>query len=154
MIVLPSWLSNSFSAGARRYLPYQNRTGLQRPLDVVAISISGLCIVHCLLTPLALILFPVVTGTLFADESFHQLLLWLILPTSSIAMWLGCRQHKDLRVLLMGIIGVSFLLFAFMLGHDWFGEWGERILTVIGGLIMAAGHVRNYRLCRQQRCSC
>ncbi|OQX34186.1 MAG: hypothetical protein B0D96_09975 [Candidatus Sedimenticola endophacoides] len=125
---------------------------MQRPLDIIAVSISGLCAVHCLLTPLALILFPVLSGSLFAGEDFHQLLLWVILPTSGLAMWLGCRQHKDRLVLLFGLVGLSLLMLAAFQGHDWFGEWGERLVTVLGGSIMAIGHVRNYRLCRSDQC--
>lgn len=48
---------------------------MQRPLDIIAISVSGLCVVHCLLTPLALLLFPILSGTLIASEDFHRFLL-------------------------------------------------------------------------------
>ncbi|WP_205688873.1 MerC domain-containing protein [Candidatus Macondimonas diazotrophica] len=126
---------------------------MQRPLDLLAISISGLCAVHCLLMPLVLIISPVLSGSLFAGEDFHQLLLWVILPTSGFALWLGCRRHKDRPVLLFGVAGLSLLLLAAFLGHRWFGEWGERLLTVLGGAIMASGHVRNYRLCRRDHCA-
>lgn len=125
---------------------------MQQPLDILAISVSGLCAVHCLLTPLALILFPVLGGTVLAGEDFHQMLLWVILPTSSLALWLGCRRHKDRRVLLMGLVGLSLLLLAAFFAHEWIGEWGERLVTVVGSAIMAAGHLRNYRLCRSDQC--
>lgn len=59
-------------------------------------------------------------------------------------MWLGCRRHKD---------GLSLLMLAASQVHDWFGEWGERLVTVLGGRIMAVGHVRNYRLCRSDQYS-
>lgn len=126
---------------------------MQRSLDIIAVSVSGLCALHCLLTPLVLILFPVLSGSLFAGEDFHQLLLWVILPTSGLAMWLGCRRHKDRLVLLFGLVGLSLLMLAALQGHDWFGELGERLVTVLGGCIMAVGHVRNYRLCRSDQCS-
>ena len=125
---------------------------MQRPLDIFAISISGLCAIHCLLTPLALILFPVLSGTLLAGEAFHFLLLWVILPSSGFALWLGCRQHKDSHVLLLGLTGLSLLLIAAFFAHDW-GEWSERIMTVTGSAIMAIGHIRNYRLCRNGQCN-
>lgn len=126
---------------------------MQRSLDIIAVSVSGLCALHCLLTPLALILFPVLSGSLLAGEDFHQLLLWVILPTSGVAIGLGCRRHKDGRVLLFGLVGLSLLMLAAFQGHDWFGELGERLVTVLGGGIMAVGHVRNYRLCRSGQCS-
>ena len=52
----------------------------------------------------------------------------------------------------LGIAGMLLLLFSAFWGHDLVGEWGERLLTVLGGITLAAGHVRNYRLCRQQDC--
>lgn len=125
---------------------------MQRPLDIIAISISGLCAAHCLLTPVALILFPILSGSLLASEHFHEFLLWAILPTSGTALLLGCRRHKDNSVLWLGGFGLSLLILAAFLGHDGLGEWGERLLTLIGGATMIAGHVRNYRLCRHDQC--
>jgi len=121
-------------------------------LDILAISISGLCAVHCLLTPLVLILFPVFAGTVLEGEGFHQMLLWVILPTSGLALLLGCRRHKDWNVLLLGGVGLSLLILAAFFAPEWAGEWGERLLTLFGGAIMSVGHVRNYRLCRNDQC--
>ena len=38
---------------------------------------------------------------------FHGLLMWLILPTSILALGLGCRRHKDQFVIGLGILGLS-----------------------------------------------
>ncbi len=125
---------------------------MQRSLDILAVSISGLCVVHCVMTPVALIMFLVLSGTLFAQEEFHLFLLWVILPTSGIALFLGCRRHKDRRVLLLASIGLSLLLLAAFFEHGWVGERAGRVLTFLGGAIMAAGHVLNYRQCQNDRC--
>ena len=125
---------------------------MQKPLDILATSISGLCAMHCLLMPLALVLFPILSGSLFAGEDFHRFLVWVILPTSSIAFLLGCRRHKDTAVLILGIMGMFILVISAFWGHDFVGDWGERILTVIGGLILAAGHFRTYKLCQHDHC--
>ena len=125
---------------------------MQKSLDVVAISVSGVCAVHCLLTPVALILFPILTGSLFASEEFHRYLLWVIFPTSGFAVVLGCKRHKDLVVLWLGSAGLLVLLLAAIWGHDVFGEWGERLFTLAGGALLIAGHARNYRLCRKNHC--
>lgn len=126
---------------------------MQRVLDVLAISISGLCVIHCLMMPLVLVLLPILSGSLFAGEEFHQFLIWVILPTSSAAFLLGCRRHKDTYVLMFGITGMLVLLIGAFWGHDLVGEWGERLLTVAGGLLLASGHVRNFRLCKHDHCS-
>ena len=125
---------------------------MQRSLDIAAISISGLCAVHCLLTPVALILFPILSGSLIASEDFHRFILWVILPTSGVAMFLGCRRHNNFSILVMGGAGLFLLVLSAFWVHDWVGEWGERLLTLVGGAILAAGHVRNYLLCRDDRC--
>ena len=65
-------------------------------LDKLAVSASMLCAIHCLFLPVILVVFPALGATLFGDELFHALLLWLIIPLSVIALSLGCRRHKDI----------------------------------------------------------
>jgi hypothetical protein len=124
----------------------------QRPLDCLAIALSGLCIVHCLLTPVALVLFPVLAATSVADEQFHRLLFGLVLPASLVALALGCRRHKDRLVLCLGMIGLVLLMLTALGGHAILGERGERWSTVLGGVTVALGHLRNHGLCRRHTC--
>lgn len=127
---------------------------MQKSLDVFAISVSGMCAVHCLLTPVMLILFPLLTGTLLASEEFHRFLLWVIFPTSALAVLLGCKRHKDPGVFLLGSAGLAMLLLAGFWAHDMVGEFGERLLTLAGSALLISGHFRNYRLCKKNRCHC
>lgn len=124
----------------------------QRLMDRMAISASALCMLHCLLTPLLLVAVPVISTTLLADEAFHRLLVAFVLPTSLVALFLGCRRHKDRGVLVLGGLGLISLVLVALFGHDLLGETGERVATVISGAILAIGHLRNYRLCRQDGC--
>lgn len=125
---------------------------VQTLLDRAAISASMLCMVHCLATPVLLIALPMLSSTFMADEAFHRFLLMFLLPISLIALSIGCRRHKDRGVLLLGGLGLVCLILAAWLGHDLLGESGEKVATVISGVILAFGHLRNYRLCRQDRC--
>lgn len=124
----------------------------QRLMDRMAISASALCMLHCLLTPLLLVAVPVISTTLLADEAFHRLLVAFVLPTSLVALFLGCRRHKDRGVLVLGGLGLISLVLVALFGHDLLGETGERVATVISGAILAIGHLRNYRPCRQDGC--
>lgn len=124
----------------------------QRLLDRFAIGISTLCIVHCLLTPVVLILVPALAATVVADEAFHKLLLIFVLPTSSAALLLGCRRHKEWRVLALGILGLAQLVAIAYVGHEELGETGETLATVAGSLLLALSHLKNYRACRADRC--
>ena len=80
------------------------------------------------------------------------MILVFILPTSLIALSIGCRKHKDLLTLVLGSIGLSVLTFTAVFGHQAFGETGERFVTTIGGLVLAAAHLQNFRMCRSDNC--
>jgi hypothetical protein len=121
-------------------------------LDRIAVALSGICVLHCLLTPVLIVSFPILAATSMADDAFHQVLLWLVLPASLLALSLGCFRHKDRAVLTLGLAGLSLIMVTAMVGHDSFGETGERIATVIGGVTLALGHLRNHRLCRRDSC--
>ena len=125
---------------------------VQRLLDRVAIAASGLCMLHWLVTPVLLIVAPILTSTIMADEELHRILVVLVLPTSCISLFLGCRRHKDRMVFILGIVGLMSLVLTAYLGHDVFGELGEKVATVISGVILVSGHFRNYRLCRHDGC--
>ena len=124
----------------------------QKSCDVFGASIAVFCALHCALAPIVLIAFPILASNFLADEAFHTILLIAILPSSGLAFYLGCRRHKDMPVLLLGLIGIFFIVFSALWGHQVIGEIGERITTFMGGLIMAFGHLRNFRLCRQYHC--
>jgi hypothetical protein len=120
-------------------------------LDATAALLSGVCLVHCLLTPVVLTLLPVMGAVLFTHEAFHQLLLLFVLPTSLVGLWLGCRRHKNGAVAVLGGIGMALITLA-AFGHATFGIEGERWLTSAGGVILAASHFLNFRRCRALRC--
>jgi len=125
---------------------------LQKPLDRLAIALSGLCALHCLATPVALLLIPALAATHVAGESFHRILLIFVLPASALALLLGCWRHKDKIVLGIGILGLTLLVFGAFAGHELLGEIGEKVATMIGTTTLAMGHARNYRLCRHDGC--
>lgn len=121
------------------------KKNLQRFTDYTSISLAGICIVHCFMVPLLLVLSPV--GALFVfEEIFHELLLPLVIPASFLAILLGCRHHRDPTVLLLAALGLAFLL----VGVFSTEESKETVLTLIGSFIMIIAHVRNFRLCNKQ----
>ncbi len=129
-----------------------DRIEVQQMLDKVAISASALCMLHCLLTPLLIITVPVISLTFMADESFHKILVAFVLPISLFALFIGCHRHKDRTVMLLGCAGLFSLVIVAFIGHDVFGEPGEKVATVLGGIVLVLGHVRNYVLCRKTAC--
>ncbi|MGE0423991.1 MAG: MerC domain-containing protein [Reyranellaceae bacterium] len=125
---------------------------MQRIAELCAVTFSSLCAAHCLFAPIALVLVPALGAQVLDDEAFHAAILWLILPMSLLALAIGCRRHKDRRVLLLGGIGLGIITLVTFFGHDVLGELGERAATLVGSGILIAGHLRNYRLCRVADC--
>lgn len=132
--------------------PIQNDRTRAPALDSVAVILSGTCMVHCLALPILVTLFPIVQGSLLEEQYFHLILLGLILPTSLIALTVGCRKHKDRMTMVLGVVGLITLTFTAIFGHELFGILGERIITTLGGLILATAHIQNYRCCRKEDC--
>lgn len=124
----------------------------QQILDRLAIAASGVCVLHCLITPLLLVAIPALASMNVTEGTFHRLLLFLILPTSVAALSLGCRRHQDPIILVLGASGLLQLGVTALWGHDLLGETGEQISTVIGSAVLSSGHLRNYRLCRRAEC--
>ena len=122
-------------------------------LDKLAVSTSTFCAIHCLCLPILLGFFPALGTTLFGEELFHVLLLWLVIPLSLVALSLGCRRHRDVMVAVIGLAGLTALILAATFGHSTLGERGEQILTLIGAAMIALGHLRNYKLCRSRACN-
>ena len=121
-------------------------------LDGMAVFFSGTCMLHCLILPMMVTLFPIIQSSLLEEKYFHLIMLVFILPTSLIALSLGCRRHKDQITVALGTIGLVILSVTAVWGHSLFGFTGERIVTTIGGLILASAHIQNYRCCQNADC--
>ena len=120
--------------------------------DKAAVGLSLVCVVHCLLTPIAVIMLPALGATFLDDERFHFGILFLVIPTSLYALGMGCRQHGRKDVLAIGLLGLFVLCSILIIGEERLGEIGERVSTIIGAIIVALAHVRNFSLCRKNDC--
>ena len=116
-------------------------------LDRFSIGFSTLCLLHCLAVPVLVSVVPVFATFALADERFHLALVALVVPTSVIALCLGCRLHKSRRILICGFAGVFVLVVAAILGGQYLGEIGETVLTVLGASVVALAHWFNFRAC-------
>ncbi len=129
------------------------RTGMTRAFaDWFGIAASAACAIHCLLVPTLLVTGTILPASLLADEAFHQMMLFAILPAAILAFGIGCQRHKDQWVLALGMIGVTGMVLAVTVVHDFAGESGERIVTLLSAVVLVAGHLRNFRICRSMDC--
>lgn len=120
---------------------------LQTIADKTAITLSFICTLHCLAVPFAVALLPTLAAINLGDEAFHLWMVIVVIPTSLLALSMGCKKHRDYRLMLLGITGLSLLILAAFFGHDLMGESIETAMTVLGATIIAAGHLLNHRLC-------
>lgn len=126
-------------------------------LDKSAITLSALCLIHCLVLPIVVILMPNMFSNLLSQELFHTMMVLCVLPISIYALTLGCKKHNKFSLGLYGGVGLISLVSAVVFGESHLGELGEKSLTTLGAIIIAYAHYRNYQLCQQQKshdCSC
>jgi hypothetical protein len=121
-------------------------------LDSASIGLSAICAIHCLTLPIALAMIPSLALLSVGDESFHQWLIVIVLPTSLFALTMGCRRHRNWQVLAWGLAGLSLLSLTAALGHDLLGEQLERSLVLAGAILVATSHLKNFRRCRVVAC--
>jgi len=123
-----------------------NSSGSSEVLDRVAVTLSGLCLVHCLALPLVIAVLPFLGQ--FSDDHFHVQMLIMVIPVSTIALGLGYRRHRHLGVVIAGIAALVVVTLGGTVAHQHYGLLADRLLTIIGSLALAITHYRNFRLSR------
>ncbi len=129
---------------------------MQKIIDNLGITISSVCAIHCVFLPAIFIIAPY---SFLASHEFHEALIYFILPCAAIAFILGCRKHGDIKVAIMGTLGVM-LLASSLLFHDIFHaeEHSEELITVLitiaGSVMLILSHLRNRKLCLQEDYAC
>ena len=109
-------------------------------IDRSAVSLSGLCLVHCLIGSLLLVAVSGVGG--FWSHNIHAIGLLIAMPLAGIALYRGVREHGRWLVVGLGLAGVSLLAVALFQGH---GDLSEVLMTVCGVSLLAAAHLLNLR---------
>ena len=130
-------------------------TQIRPSADKTAISLSLLCALHCLATPVLITVLPSAIALRLENEIFHLWMLIAVVPISLFALTLGCREHRNLGVAGSGTMGIALMCVAIMLGDDLLGPFSERALTLLGAGLVTGSHVRNFIICRQSNiCDC
>ena len=122
--------------------------------DKLSISLSLVCMIHCLLMPSFLILTSGFLALSIDNELIHKAFLIIVLPVSLYALITGYRNHNILSYFYLGTSGLWILIFAVFFGEGVFGEFAEKTLTLLGSLIVASSHYKNYKACKELECSC
>ena len=117
------------------------RTSSPAYIDASAISISALCIMHCLALPVLAASLPVL-GVLTEAEWIHRGLVAIALPITAFALFRAQRTVNPAAFTILAIPGLSLLLAgAFVEAlHDY-----ETTLTVMGAVLLATAHIWRWR---------
>ncbi len=108
-------------------------------LDIASMSLSGLCVVHCLALPVLAVLLPFLS-VFTNNEWVHPLLVVIAAPLSLLAVassnaW---RKWQVSLPIAGGLILLAIAAFAPV------GELADTMLSVTGALMIAAAHLMNY----------
>ena len=120
-----------------------------RLLDRIAISLSAICIVHCLSVPLVVAVLPIAVLGFGGESHFHAAMLWLVVPVSVVGLIMGFREHHRAQIVVAGALGMAVIAYASIYGH---GQWPfsiEMIVSVVGSLLLAGAHWANFVVVRK-----
>lgn len=111
--------------------------------DGLAMSLSGLCLVHCLALPVLALSLPII-GVLSDAEWVHWMFVALAVPASMLAFLTGSGRRS------WSLIGLAAIGLGLLVGGaaGWPDHAGETAVTVAGGLVLASVHWVNWRRTR------
>ncbi|MFC3096545.1 MerC domain-containing protein [Alteraurantiacibacter palmitatis] len=118
----------------------QVQTFAQDRLDRVGVLLSCLCLVHCVLG-LVLVAGLGMGATFLLDPAIHKVGLLLATLVAGVAIGVGAVRHRRPGPFVVAMTGLSFMGAAVAVGHG----YEEAVLTVIGVVLVAAGHILNLR---------
>jgi hypothetical protein len=112
-------------------------------LDSVAVALSTLCLVHCMVLPLVVVGIPLLAQ--FSETHLHYQLLLVVVPLSVVALSIGFRRHHNPRILAGGALGLLLLIVGATVAHSQLGLVADRLFTIAGSLVLATAHWKNSR---------
>jgi len=107
-------------------------------LDRIAMTLSGLCAVHCVATAVLLGLLASASGML-GKPIIHEVGLSLAMILGAIALGRGIREHGFLLPSAVGAAGLGLMGYAMTLHESGL----EPAVTILGVSVLALGHRLN-----------
>ncbi len=106
--------------------------------DRMAITLSGMCMVHCLATAVTLGLLAS-AGGLLGSPWVHEVGLTLAMMLGAVALGRGVAEHGFMMPSAVGGLGLGVMAGALTMPHD----GSEALFTVAGVAVLALGHQLN-----------
>jgi|HubBroStandDraft_4_1064222.scaffolds.fasta_scaffold814906_1 hypothetical protein len=115
--------------------------------DAIGVGASTLCLIHCVLTPIALSFAPVLSEVFPGDTAVHRVVIVLVVAIGLLAFIPGYRKHRKLIVFLPMVAGVWAIgLGAF--GDSFMGPLAEKCITILGSTLVITAHGLNRTFCK------
>lgn len=108
--------------------------------DLLGTALSGLCLVHCLGTPLIVLAAPPAAAVL---GRVHPALLVSVTLVAGWSFVPGYRRHRSALVLALAAAGLTLLFSALLAPEE---GVAETVLSVAGALVMMGAHLKNRSL--------
>jgi hypothetical protein len=115
--------------------------------DVLGITASSLCVVHCLGSVVLSIAVPVAGFTPFVEERFHRVIAVFVLVAGFAAFVPGFKRHRCWAVLTVGSLGMAAIALTQLMPDV--EEYYELMLTLLGGGFLVLAHWQNRVLCHE-----
>ena len=115
--------------------------------DKAGLFLSGLCAIHCLLTPFLLLALPFL-GEFLEHSWVHVTMALCVLPVGVYAFWSGFRHHKKKNVFAMGVLGLIFIGGGALLPHEVVEFYEYDLVTITGSFVLMTAHILNRRACQ------
>ena len=114
--------------------------------DRIGLTLSGLCVVHCLAVPVFLSVLPLWPLAEAMHVWVHPVFALLLLPTTAFAMVRGFQRHGRATIPLLLSAGLLLVLAGSVSGLRGF-EPGviETLVTLAGSGMLVTGHWKNWR---------
>jgi len=116
--------------------------------DKLGMTMSAVCLVHCLMLPVAIVALPLVAAQWLQASGFHGVMVFILAPVVVLAAVSGLRMHRRMGVAGAMVAGMFLLSTAAFAGESWLTREWEVVLTVAGGAILIIAHAANLILCR------
>ena len=122
-------------------------------MDRIGIFLSISCCIHCLATPIILMLAPSV-AEYFESEYIHVILFVLVAPVALFSFISTYKKNGHKKPLTIGLVGLFGLFIGMFIhsflehGHSHYSEILhdiEMVVNVVSGLIMIYAHLINFK---------
>ena len=120
-------------------------------LDKIGVSLSAICLFHCILLPVLLATVPFISFLSFLKTPVAEALLIIFAISNAIlTVTMGFKKHKKFIVpafFLSGAVMLSFFFFAHNLVEK------NEYIILIGAALIGIGHIFNNSFCKScKRC--